>query len=96
MAWAASQVLAGDGAVDLITTVTKFTSSGANALTLADGEDGQMKVIVSVAAGAGVLTPATPLGFTTLTFNNAGDTVTLIFNIGIGWAVLSSKGTVIA
>ena len=92
------QSLSGAGAVNLSTTVTKFTSTGAaQALTLADGTDGQQKIIVHVAAGGtGVLTPTTKSGFTTITFTNVGDNVTLQFATTIGWFVRGSRGAIVA
>jgi hypothetical protein len=92
------QALSGAGAVNLSTTVTKFTSTGAaQALTLADGTDGQIKIITHVVAGGtGVLTPTTKTGFTTITFNAAGDSVTLRFNTTIGWVVDGFRGVTIA
>ena len=92
------QALSGAGAVNLTTTVTKFTSTGAaQALTLADGIDGQIKIITHVVAGGtGILTPTTKTGFTTITFNAAGDSVTLRFNTTIGWVVDGFRGVTIA
>jgi len=92
------QALSGAGAVNLSTTVTKFTSTGAaQALTLADGTDGQIKVIVHVAAGGtGILTPTTKSGFTTITFTSVGDNVTLQFATTVGWFVRAFRGITIA
>ena len=92
-----AQSLTGPGAINLSTTVTKFTSTGAaQSLTLADGSDGQIKIIVHVVAGgSGILTPTTKTGFTALIFAAAGDTATLMFNTTIGWTLLASKGTTI-
>jgi len=93
------QALSGAGAVNVTTTATDFTSTGAaNALTLANGTAGQFKFIchaVKGTLGTGVLTPTTCIGFTTITFNNAGDSVTLRYT-SAGWAVHGSFGAVIA
>lgn len=93
-----SQALSGAGAVDVTHLTTKFTSTGsAQALTIADGTDGQIKTIAHVVdGGSGVLTPATKTGFTTVTFTSAGDTVTLQFFTTVGWMVIGSKGVTIA
>lgn len=93
-----SQALSGAGAINLTTTITKFTSTGASqALTLADGADGQIKIVEHVSAGGtGILTPTTKTGYTSVTFTNAGDTVTLMFNATVGWFVLASRGVTIA
>ena len=93
------QALSGAGAVNITTAATDFTSTGAaNALTLANGTVGQFKFIshaVKGTLGTGVLTPTTCIGFTTITFNNAGDSVTLRYT-SAGWAVHGSFGAVIA
>lgn len=91
------QALSGAGAVNTTQLCTDFTSTGgAQALTLADGALGQFKTITHVVdGGSGVLTPATKVGFTTITFTNAGDSVTLRFT-ATGWAVIGSFGAVIA
>lgn len=87
-----TQTLVGPGAVDVITLTTEFESTGTgDALTLADGSLGQIKTIIYTveAAGAdtGILTPATPLGYSTITFNDIGDSVTLQYSSS-GWAVI--------
>jgi hypothetical protein len=90
--------LSGAGAIPITTTTTAYTSTGAaQALTLANGTNGQVKTIVhDVDGGSGVLTPTTKTGFTTVTFNNAGDTVTLQYFTTRGWMVIGSFGAVIA
>ena len=45
--------------------------------------------------GDGTLTPTNKEGFTTITFNDVGDTVTLIFLDG-KWNILNSYGVTIA
>jgi hypothetical protein len=94
------QSLTGPGAVNLTTYTTQFTSTGTgDALTLADGASGQIKNVVYVAqtAGAdtGILTPANLGGYTTITFNDPGDSVQLQF-IGTQWWVISAFGAVVA
>lgn len=91
------QALSGAGAVDITHLTTEFTSTGAaNALTLANGTAGQLKTIIhKVDGGSGVLTPATPLGFATITFTNAGETATLQYT-SAGWVILSLRGAVAA
>lgn len=93
----AVQSLSGAGAVNVTQFTTALTSTGvADALTLANGTVGQIKVIIhAVDGGSSLLTPTTPLGYSTITFTNAGDTVTLQY-VTQGWAVIGSKGAVIA
>lgn len=94
------QTLTGPGAVNTTNFATAFSSTAAgNALTLADGAVGQMKVIayVTQTAGAdtGVLTPATRVGYSTITFGSVGDTIMLMF-FSQGWAVIGGDGAVVA
>lgn len=91
------QALSGAGAVNLTTTTTHYTSTGvAEALTLANGTAGQTKIIVHVVdGGSGVLTPTTALGYTTITFTNAGESAELEYT-SIGWAIRSLRGAVAA
>lgn len=97
---AAVQALSGPGAVNITSLATAFTSTAAgNALTLADGAQGQLKTIIYVAEAAGgdtgVLTPANLGSATTITFNNVGDSVTLQF-AGTDWWVVGFRGAVVA
>lgn len=92
-----TQALSGAGAVNLTTLVTKVTSTGANALTLADGTDGQVKIIVMVVDGGdATLTPTTKTGFSTITFNDAGDGVTLVYTTTTGWICAGNNGATLA
>jgi len=84
-----AQALSGAGAVNITQLTTKFTSTAAgNALTLADGVEGQIKVIVYVAEAAGgdtgILTPTNLGAGTTITFNAIGDACILQF-LGTDW-----------
>lgn len=92
------QSLSGPGAVNVTTLTTALTSTGVgDALTLANGTAGQIKTIVhDVDGGSAVLTPTTKTGFTTVTFTNAGDTVTLQYFTTRGWMVIASHGAVVA
>jgi hypothetical protein len=91
------QALSGAGAVNLTTLVTEVTTTGADALTLADGSAGQVKIIVMVVDGGdGTLTPTTLAGGTTITFNDVGDGVVLVYNTTVGWVVVGNNGATIA
>jgi hypothetical protein len=97
---AANQLLVGPGAVSITTLATAFNSTATgNALTLADGVEGQLKTIVYVSETAGgdtgVLTPANLGSATTITFNAVGDSVTLQF-VGTDWWVVGFRGAVVA
>lgn len=91
------QTLAAAGAVNLTTLVTRVDSVGAIALTLADGTNGQMKIIVmGTDGGDATLTPTTKTGYSTITFNDAGDGVTLVFITTKGWIVCGNNGATLA
>jgi hypothetical protein len=89
----AVQALSGAGAVNLTTVSTHWTTTGADAGTLADGTAGQIKVVImKVDGGTGTLTPTTASGFTSIVFDDPGDAVTLEFVATIGWVVIGSRG----
>lgn len=94
------QLLSGPGAVDVTNFSTAFTSTATgNALTLANGTVGEIKTVVYVAEAAGadtgVLTPTTRIGYSTITFTNVGDSVTLQY-FTQGWAVIGVRGATVA
>jgi len=90
------QTLSGAGAINLTTLVTKLSTTGANALTLADGAEGQIKFITCIAyVGDGTLTPTNLGAATTITFNSAGDSCLLVF-LGTDWWVVSNNGCTVA
>lgn len=94
-----TQSLSGPGAVNVTTSITEFTSTGTgDALTLADGVEGQHKYIVYIAEGAGgdtgVLTPSNLAGAnTTITFTDLGDSAHLLFTAG-AWYFLGGEAVV--
>ena len=92
------QSLSGAGAVDLTNLVTELTTTGADALTLADGTtSGQIKIInMIVNGGDGTLTPTTFANGTTITFDAVGESATLVWNSTIGWIASSTQGATIA
>jgi len=92
------QSLSGAGAVDLTNLITEVTTTGANALTLADGTtSGQIKIInMIVDGGDGTLTPVTFANGTTITFDAVGESATLVWNSTVGWVATSTVGATIA
>ena len=91
------QALSGAGAISLNTLHTALTTTGAQAQTLANGVAGQIKTISMVSDGGdGTLTPATFANGSTITFNDVGDSVMLIYNTTGGWALISNTGCTIA
>lgn len=95
-----TQTLSGAGAVDIVNIATAFTSTATgNALTLANGANGQIKTVAYVAEAAaldtGILTPTTRVGYSTITFTNVGDSVTLQY-FTQGWAIIGVRGAIVA
>ena len=79
-----------------ISHIDTATAGGAHAGALANGTNGQIKIITMIADGGNsVVTPANANGFSTITFNDVGDTATCIFT-GSKWNILSSHGVTIA
>lgn len=90
------QALTGAGAISTTTLATELTTTGINALTLADGTAGQVKIIVMIADGGdGTLTPTNFGNGTTITFNDVGDAVCLVF-VGTDWWIVSNNGCTVA
>ena len=99
----AEQSLTGAGAANVTSAVTAFTTntdnSGNNAVTLAAGTSGQIKILYTkVETSGGQTTVVTPAAFangTTLTFDAVGDAAVLYYN-GSTWVLVGSTGTAIA
>lgn len=97
------QSLSGPGAVNLTTFATAYTSTGGSgaspqALTLADGVVGQIKVIAYVAQAAGTdagrLTPTSCVNYSYINFNSLNHTIILMY-FTQGWAVIGGNGAVV-
>lgn len=82
----------GPGEVSVTKGTTKVTTTGLlDALTLADGVDGQIKRVVhDVDGGSFVLTPTTKTGWTTYTSTVVGETISMQFVTTRGWLVIGS------
>ena len=92
-----SQTITGDGstssAIDITSAVTEVSCTG-GPLTLADGSDGQIKTIIDTASSgtdAFVITPSNLRGYTTITLNAPGETVTLMFK-NSNWNIIAGNG----
>ena len=94
---ATNQALSGAGAVNVTDMLTSLTTTGAaQALTLANGTLGQIKIISHVVdGGSAVLTPTTKIGFTTITFTGVGESAMLVYTAA-GWAIVALNGAVAA
>lgn len=86
---AAQAALSGAGALGVVTYYTAWTTTGAQAGTLANGAfPGQLKKIkLIVDGGDGTLTPVSLTGGTTITFADAGDYCVLRWN-GEAWTAI--------
>lgn len=98
VAKAATQDLVADGDVDVVSTLTTFdTTAEAISAGLADGNEGQEKILIMVTDGGNdaVVTPSNLANGTTITFADANDAATLRFTNG-SWFVVSLNGVVVA
>ena len=85
---------AGTGALPITHTIITYQSqAGAEALTLADGQPGQiLQVNHDEDGGNGVITPATALGYTSVDLADDGDMVTFLFVDTQGWIIIGTAG----
>ena len=83
------QNITGPGAISLTETVTFITTTGADAYTLADGVEGQFKIIImKVDGGNGTITPDNLVGWTSIKFDNVKDNVQLLYG-STGWNIIA-------
>jgi len=88
------QAITSATAVSITTTLSTIASAGVIALTLPDGIQGQVKVIVMITdGGTATLTPTTMNDGTTLAFADVGDSAILMWIGASGWQVISMAGT---
>ena len=86
----------GAGAVPITAGTVRLTTTGANALTLANGVNGQLLTIVMVVDGGdGTLTPTTKTGFATIDFTAVGNSVTLQYFTTLGWMIVANYGATV-
>ena len=79
-----------------ISHIDTATVGGTHAGALADGTNGQIKIITMITDGGdSVVTPTNANGFSTVTFADVGDTATLIFT-GNKWNIISSHSVTVA
>ena len=89
------QTLTGSGStevVNLTDTVTLLVTTGSSqAFSLADGVEGQLKIIsMKTDGGSGIVTPANFVNGTRITFDDVEDTVTLLYQ-STGWVALARQ-----
>ena len=95
----ASQAITADGstatAVDVTSAITEIDATSAtHSCAMADGADGQIKTIIDTATSgtsAITITPTNLRGYTTITLNAPGETVTCLFK-NSNWNVIAGNG----
>ena len=98
-----SQSITADGstntAINVTTAITEIDATSAtHSAALADGSDGQIKTIIDTATSgtnAITITPTNLRGYTTITLNAPGETVTCLFK-NSNWNVIAGNGYVLA
>ena len=98
-----SQSITGDGstssAIEITNPVTEVNATSAAApVTLADGANGQIKIILNVSTGgtnAVTITPSNLRGGTSITLNAPGETVQCIFK-NSNWNVIGGHDFTVA
>jgi hypothetical protein len=89
------QNISGPGAISLTETVSLLTTTGTDAYTLADGTEGQIKIIsMKVNGGNGTVTPTNFVNGTSIVFNDVEDTVTLLYQT-TGWVLLARQNATV-
>ena len=99
----AVQSLTGDGSTSLTANVTSSitvvnATSATGTVTLADGSDGQIKTFINTSTSGTnnvVITPTNLRGYTNITLNAPGETVTLLFKSS-KWNIIAGNGYVAA
>ena len=93
-----AQALSTPGAIDVTSAITNLTSDGTDAVTLADGTQGQIKIVCMTAGTntpVATITPTNLDGGTTVTLNAVGASAVLLFNDS-AWVVIAGNSAVIA
>ena len=98
-----SQSITADGssttAVNVTTAVTEINATSAtHSCGLADGADGQVKTIINTSTSgtnAITITPTNLRGYSTITLNAPGETVTCLFK-NSNWNVIAGNGYALA
>jgi hypothetical protein len=79
----------------LTETVTQLITTGVQNFSLANGTEGQIKIItLKTDGGNATVTPASFLNGTSITFDDVGDTMTMLYQ-STGWIVLAQQNTTV-
>ena len=94
------QTLTGSGStgvINLTDTVTLLiTTGGSQAFSLADGVEGQLKILsMKTDGGTGIVTPANFVNGTQITFDDVQDTIVLMYQT-TGWVVLARQNALVS
>ena len=94
------QTLTGSGStevVNLTDTVTLLiTTGGSQQFSLADGVEGQLKILsMKTDGGTGIVTPANFVNGTQITFDDVQDTIVLMYQ-STGWVVLARQNALVS
>ena len=94
------QRLTGSGStevVNLTDTVTLLITTGSGqAFSLANGVEGQIKILSMVTdGGSGTVTPASFVNGTSITFDDVEDTITLLYQ-STGWVVIARQNSLVS
>ena len=98
-----SQSITADGstatAINVTSAITEINATSAtHSCAMADGVDGQIKIIIDTAtsgSNAITITPANLRGYSTITLNAPGESVTCLFK-NSNWNVIANNGAVLA
>ena len=98
-----SQSITADGstatAIDVTSAITEINATSAtHSCAIADGADGQVKTVINTSTSgtyAITITPANLRGYSTITLNAPGETVTLLFK-NSNWNVIAGNGYALA
>ena len=92
------QTLTGSGSTEVVSlteTVTQLITTGTQNFSLANGTEGQIKIItLKTDGGNATVTPASFLNGTSITFDDVGDTMTMLYQ-STGWIVLAQQNTTV-
>ena len=86
------------GAIDVTSAITNLITDGTDAVSLADGAMGQIKIVAMVTGTntpVATITPDNLDGGSNITLNAVGDTAMLLWNDG-AWQVIGGNGAVVA
>ena len=83
------QNISGPGAISTTTGVTFISTTGTEAYSLADGVEGQMKIIImKVDGGNATITPDNLVGFTAVRFTDVNNSVMFLYG-STGWNIIA-------